>query len=270
MGRLSPEKVKDLTIRLCAFERAVFLVCDGAVMHNIYGSFAELRLNATPLFVGKLEKRIVDAGPWMISIPKPYKQLQEAIFLAVSHGVGVCWVADCSSSEMVHHLRGLNIGRLPDGSICYFRHYDPSVLAWLAERLDSDQAARFLGQAVGIGLASGTAAGAIIDRPDALPPVKPGPMAFSQAQLLAMHDRDALNSRLRIKDFLRWSYPAEAQRVSDDEIMDFISEREQKARTYGLESERQIALWSHASVRAARTPTTDKLLAEKIRVLTET
>lgn len=225
----------------------VYCVMDGALFNDIQHILQKHHLDGQPIFRGSAAHTLVLAGPWLI-YPKTKEEVHVAFSVAHDHRSGVVWCASCCEADLRRHLRTLNMARLPQEGLVYFRHYDPDVLASVCPLLDSAQAARLLGPANELAFLAGRGEGASVGRPPNLPLPETGPLSFYDWQVEKLYQRQLDLSRQKICVFLRRVLPRETVTHTDRELYDIVKYHQAQAKDLGLTTEMAITQWTHLSL----------------------
>ena len=192
----------------------------------------------------------------------------------------------CADGETVlwHHLRGLNMARIPawavDGAVgppsdpvqaeaseaVMFRHWDPSVLGSFLPVLDAAQFTRILGPATQIAFEAVDYGGVRrVVRDPAWPAAAPGLLAIRPDQISALAARRVIASRRRIAAYLRDVTPEHTRDTSDDDLLYQVEYSECVGKKLGIRSERAHAQWAFLMVtskgQVARHPQVTRFIA---------
>lgn len=249
-----------LTDAVRAIPPPAFMVVDGARFEDVAARLKTMGLFGRALFLEQADANIELAGPWLVRIDDD-GAASDAVVLATESGGGVFWYCPAGETALFHHLRTLNLVRIPfqsagggpaqsgdpDTMTALFRHWDPEVLGLVLPLLVPVQFARVLGDAVGIVFSGpGTVRGfRYAPRPEDLPPPQRGMLHFDAGQMAELRDVMTMRADRRIAGYLRDVAPEMTAGLSDDELRGLIARSEASAKELGLSSERGHARWAY-------------------------
>ncbi|MFF8803052.1 MULTISPECIES: DUF4123 domain-containing protein [unclassified Methylobacterium] len=246
-------------------------VLDGGLFDDLPDELRRAGLFGRSLFLDHADAEIERAGPWLVALAQG-ADAPERIFALVGGRPGVVFWS-CADGEAVlyHHLRTLNMVRIPawaaaggseppeDGSgmedeTVLFRHWDPRVLGALLPVLEAAQFARIVGPTAEIALWAEDYGGLkrVVADPD-WPVATGGMLTIRSEQVAMLSDRRVQASRRRIMTFLRETVPEHASKRNDVELYQDVMRYEVSARSFGLTSERSFGKWAHLMAMSGET-----------------
>jgi hypothetical protein len=98
------------------------------------------------LFDGELRKRMADAAPYLVEIPRDGPALELLIRASWGKGWASFLCTEMSFDAVRSQLRRLLMVRLPNNTLAYFRYFDPAVLQSLLQGSSLKEWREFYGE----------------------------------------------------------------------------------------------------------------------------
>lgn len=265
MDTLTPDPTQGGGLRatLATLEGKVFAVVDGGHFDDLPVECRRIRLFARSLFLDHADKEAEKSGPWLITLDQEKRATDKVLSLVGEKPAIVIWVCDDGEATLHHHLRTLNMVRIPDWAArgeleppdrrartvfetVMFRHWDPRVLGAFLPILDDDQFARILGPASRIVYHTEDHGGLkqVIDN-GALPDPPHGPLTVRADQIEWLGARRDRARYRRMASFLRTAAPEQTAGLDDSEVHALVVRYEASGERAGLTNERSQSLWCY-------------------------
>jgi hypothetical protein len=128
----------------------LFAIVDPCETPEILEKTAEIGSKAIPLFQGTRYEHYTSVSPYLVSVDP---QVCDWIFVALRD---TCWgiflLTKANAAELYQHFQQFLSVQLPDGSVCFFRYYDPRILKVYLRSCNVHELAEFFGPVRGFGI----------------------------------------------------------------------------------------------------------------------
>ena len=275
-ARAAPRTPSTLAFAASGMKPQLFGIMDGGHFDDLPSGLSAAGLSARSLFLGHGNQDVERHGPWLVRMPSS-RDVDLALDLIGSLPAIVFWSCPAGDMALFHHLRRLNMVRLPVWAAAgrlgpdpddpgdrgwrsvLFRHWDPGVLGALLPCLDETQFNRLLGPACEIVFdpLDGHGAKRVVADPGW--PVSPaGPLTIRPEQVEALTARRVAESHSRVADYLRDVFPEAMPSYSDQELQTFVRDADTSGRQLGIRTEAGHKRWAYLVMasegQVARTP----------------
>ena len=195
---------------------SVFAVVDGGHLDDVASVLGGSGVLARSLFLGEASRDVQRFGPWLVPIAGA-ADVATVLSIVGDLPAVVFWSCAGGHDALFHHLRRLNMARIPEWaaagktgpergvaadlahSSVLFRHWDPSVLGALLPVLDAGQFSRILGPAGELAFHASDYGGTrrVVHDPE-WPLAPAGLLTITGEQAAALTDRRVAAKRQRI------------------------------------------------------------------------